>query len=60
MTTTPKQVATEKTAGSTWRYEEGVLTVRHLGKNVSLGRYATRGHAAKAAAVYFAARGGRQ
>jgi hypothetical protein len=38
---------------STWRYDEGILTVRHLGRKVSLGRYATREHAAKAAAAYF-------
>jgi hypothetical protein len=44
----------------TWIYEDGVLVVRHLGKEVKLGRYATHEHAAKAAAAYFAAHGGRQ
>jgi len=39
---------------STWSFEEGSLTICHLGKTVSLGRYATRDHAAKAAALYFA------
>jgi hypothetical protein len=42
---------------STWSFEEGSLTIRHLGKTVSLGRYATRDHAAKAAALYFAKHG---
>ena len=43
---------------SSWSFEEGSLTVRHLGKTVSLGRYATHEHAAKAAALYFAKNGG--
>ena len=34
--------------------DQGTLTVHHLGKTVSLGRYATHEFAAKAAAVYFA------
>jgi hypothetical protein len=42
------------TPSSTWSFEEGSLTVHHLGKTVSLGRYATRELAAKAAALYFA------
>jgi len=42
---------------STWSFEEGSLTINHLGKSVSLGRYATREHAAKAAALYFAKHG---
>jgi hypothetical protein len=44
---------------STWSFEEGSLTIHHLGKSVSLGRYATREHAAKAAALYFAKHDGR-
>lgn len=39
---------------STWCFDEGSLTIHHLGKTVSLGRYATRELAAKAAALYFA------
>ncbi|HEX4111902.1 MAG TPA: hypothetical protein VH020_05145 [Stellaceae bacterium] len=39
----------------TWAFEEGVLTIEHLGASVSLGRYATREYAAKAAALYIAA-----
>jgi hypothetical protein len=39
---------------STWSFDQGTLTVHHLGKTVSLGRYATQEFAAKAAAVYFA------
>jgi hypothetical protein len=37
-----------------WRFEEGELTVRHDGRTIRLGRYATREWAAKAAAAYFA------
>jgi hypothetical protein len=44
---------------SSWSFEEGSLTVRHLGVKVSLGRYATRELAAKAAALYFSKNGGR-
>jgi hypothetical protein len=41
--------------GQTQRWnDQGTLTVHHLGKTVSLGRYATHEFAAKAAAVYFA------
>jgi hypothetical protein len=47
-----------KKPSSTWSFEEGSLTVRHLGKTVALGRYATRDHAAKAAALYIAKRDG--
>jgi hypothetical protein len=36
---------------SSWSFEEGRLTVNHLGKTVSLGRYATHELAAKAAAL---------
>ncbi len=36
----------------TWVFSEGVLTVHHFGKTVSLGRYATHELAAKAAEVY--------
>ncbi len=39
---------------STWSFDQGILTVHHLGKTVSLGRYATHEFAAKAAAVYSA------
>jgi hypothetical protein len=39
---------------STWSFDHGTLTVHHLGKTVSLGRYATHEFAAKAAAAYFA------
>jgi hypothetical protein len=39
---------------STWSFDQGTLTVHHLGKTVSLGRYTTREFAAKAAAVYCA------
>jgi len=38
----------------TWSFEEGSLTIHHFGKRVSLGRYATRELAAKAAARYLA------
>ena len=38
---------------ATWSFDHGTLTVHHLGKTVSLGRYATYEFAAKAAAVYF-------
>jgi hypothetical protein len=41
---------------STWAFEEGTLSVQHLGKTVSLGRYATRELAGKAAALYLAKR----
>jgi len=50
--TNPKQPA------FTWAFEEGRLTVKHLGKTVSLGRYADRALAAKAAARYLAEHGG--
>jgi hypothetical protein len=50
----PRQTASERKATSMWRYDEGILTIRYLGKMISLGRYATREHAAKAAAAYFA------
>jgi hypothetical protein len=43
---------------STWSFDQGTLTVHHLGKTVSLGGYATQEFAAKAAAVYFAKHGG--
>ena len=39
---------------STWSFDQGTLIVHHLGKTVSLGRYATHEFAAKAAAVYLA------
>lgn len=50
----PSQTANDKRSTATWRYDEGILTVRYLGEKVSLGRYATHEHAAKAAAAYFA------
>jgi len=56
----PSQTASQKKSTSTWRYYEGVLTIRHLGERVSLGRYATREHAARAAAAYFANHGGQK
>jgi hypothetical protein len=43
---------------STWSFDQGTLTVRHLGETVSLGGYATHEFAAKAAAVYFAKHSG--
>ena len=43
---------------STWSFDQGTLTVHHLGKTVSLGGYATHEFAAEAAAVYFAKQGG--
>jgi hypothetical protein len=52
--------AMTKEPASTWIYEDGVLVIKHLGKSITLGRYATHDHAAKAAAVYFAGHGGRQ
>jgi len=45
-------------SASSWRFEEGELTVRHDGRTVALGRYATREWAAKAAAAYFAKQAG--
>ena len=52
--------ASDMSAASTWRFEEGRLTVYHLGEEVSLGRYATREHAARAAAAYFKEHGGQR
>jgi hypothetical protein len=43
-----------KKPSSTWSFEEGTLTIHHLGKTVSLGRYANHEFAAKAAALYIA------
>lgn len=37
-----------------WAFEDGVLTIDHRGATVSLGRYATREFASKAAGVYIA------
>jgi hypothetical protein len=45
---------------STWSFDQGTLTVHHLGKTISLGRYATHEFAAKATAVYFAKRQSRE
>lgn len=45
-------MALSKTPSWTWAFEEGILTVDHGGTTVSLGRYATREFAAKAAALY--------
>ena len=50
---------TMKKPPPTWSFDQGTLTVHHLGKTVSLGRYATHEFAAKAAAEYFAKHGGR-
>jgi len=47
-------MARSKKPSSTWSFEEGTLTIHHLGKTVSLGRYASREFAAKAAALYIA------
>jgi hypothetical protein len=46
--------STEDTQTSNWSFEDGVLSVNHLGKTISLGRYATPEHAAKAAEKYIA------
>jgi hypothetical protein len=54
---TARRTANDAKATPTWCYDEGVLTIRHSGREVSLGRYATREHAAKAAAAYFAKHG---
>jgi hypothetical protein len=51
-------MTTMEKPASTWSFDEGTLTVHHLGKTVSLGRYATHEFAAKAAAAYFAKHGG--
>ena len=48
-----------ETSASTWSFDHGTLTIHHLGKTVSLGRYATHEFAVKAAAAYFAKHGGR-
>jgi hypothetical protein len=52
-------MTTMEKPASTWSFDHGTLTVHHLGKTVSLGRYATHEFAAKAAALYFAKHGGR-
>jgi hypothetical protein len=46
--------ARRKKPSWTWVFKEGTLTVDHLGTTVSLGRYATREFAAKAATLYIA------
>jgi hypothetical protein len=51
-------ITLEKPA-STWSFDQGALTVHHLRKTISLGRSATHGFPAKAAAEYFAKHGGR-
>jgi hypothetical protein len=45
-------MTSSKVPSWTWAFEEGILTIDHLGTTVSLGRYATREFAAKAAASY--------
>ena len=45
---------------SSWSFEEGVLTVYHLGQKIDLGRYKTHEHARKAAELYFTQHGGKQ
>lgn len=57
---TKMRPASDMSAASTWCFEEGRLTVHHLGEKVSLGRYATREHAAKAAVIYFNKHGGQR
>ena len=42
----------------TWIFDQGILTVTCRGETVSLGRYATRAHATKAAALYIALHAG--
>lgn len=49
----PEAPVSQKSAW-TWAFREGVLTIDHLGATVSLGRYASRAFAAKAAALYIA------
>ncbi len=46
------RMTSSKVPSWTWAFEEGILTVHHLGTTVSLGRYATREFAARAAALY--------
>jgi hypothetical protein len=53
-------MTTMEKPASTWSFDQGTLTVHHLGKTVSLGRYATHEFAAKAAAAYFVKHGGRR
>jgi hypothetical protein len=53
-------MAKQKKPAFTWLFDEGVLTLTHDGKTVSLGRYADREWAAKAAAAYIAKRGGQR
>jgi hypothetical protein len=52
-------MTTMEKPASTWSFDQGTLTIHHLGETVSLGRYATHEFAAKAAAVYFVKHGGR-
>ncbi len=51
---------TMKKARSSWSFEEGVLTIYHLGEKIVLGRYKTHELAEKAAELYFARHEGRQ
>jgi hypothetical protein len=46
------RMTSSKDPSWTWAFEEGILTVDHMGTTVSLGRYATREFAARAAASY--------
>ena len=47
-------MTSSKNPSWTWTFEEGILTVDHLGAKVSLGRYASHEFAARAAALYIA------
>ena len=49
---------TPKSLSFTWVFSEGILTIHHRRKTVSLGRYATHELAAKAAEVYRVREGG--
>ena len=47
-------MSSPKRPRSTWRFDQGVLTVTRQGETVSLGRYATHALAARTAALYIA------
>jgi len=50
----PPCLAKYTAAASTWSFDQGTLTVHHLGKTVSLGGYATHEFAAKVDVAKFA------
>jgi hypothetical protein len=52
--------ASDVRTASTWRIEEGRLTIYHLGEKISLGRLPTRERAAGAATVSFKEDGGQR